>query len=72
MHVQLPDGSQKEVPENATVADVAAAIGKGLAKAAIAGKIDGKVVDLSAKVPDGVRPTLPSISRRVRCGAESE
>src|SRR5688572_19762756 len=53
MHVQLPDGSQKEVPENATVADVAAAIGKGLAKAAIAGKIDGKTVDLSAKVPDG-------------------
>ena len=55
MHVQLPDGSQKEVPENATVADVAAAIGKGLAKAAIAGKIDGKVVDLSAKVPDGAK-----------------
>src|SRR5688572_11767248 len=55
MHVQLPDGSQKEVPENATVADVAAAIGKGLAKAAIAGKIDGRTVDLSAKVPDGAK-----------------
>ncbi|MGZ8868177.1 MAG: threonine--tRNA ligase [Thermoanaerobaculia bacterium] len=55
MHVQLPDGSQKEVPENATVADVALAIGKGLAKAAIAGKVNGKVVDLSAKVPDGAK-----------------
>jgi threonyl-tRNA synthetase len=55
MHVQLPDGSQKEVPENATVADVALSIGKGLAKAAIAGKINGKVVDLSVKVPDGAK-----------------
>ena len=58
MHVQLPDGSQKEVPETATVADVAAAIGKGLAQAAIAGKIDGKVVDLSSKVPDGAKDEI--------------
>ena len=55
MHVQLPDGSQKEVPNDATVADVAAAIGKGLAKAAIAGRINGKTVDLYAKVPDGAK-----------------
>ena len=55
MQVQLPDGSQKEVPENATVADVAASIGKGLAKAAIAGKVNGKVVDVYAKVPDGAK-----------------
>src|SRR5678815_2231817 len=55
MHVQLPDGSMKEVPENATIADVAAAIGKGLAKAALAGKIDGKVVDVYAPVHDGAK-----------------
>ncbi len=55
MHVELPDGSRKEVPDNATVADVALAIGKGLAKAAIAGKVNGKSVDLSATVPDGAR-----------------
>jgi threonyl-tRNA synthetase len=55
MNVQLPDGSVKEVPENATLADVAAAIGRRLAKDAIAGKIDGKVVDLSARVPEGAR-----------------
>ena len=55
MNVQLPDGSMKEVPENATIADVAAAIGKRLAKDAIAGKIDGKAVDVSAKVPDGAK-----------------
>ncbi len=55
MQVQLPDGSAKQVPEGATVADVAASIGKRLAKDAVAGKVNGKVVDLSAKVPDGAR-----------------
>ncbi len=55
MHVQLPDGSQKEVPPGATVADVAAAIGKRLAKDAIAGKVNGKVVDLYSTVPDGAK-----------------
>jgi threonyl-tRNA synthetase len=53
MQVQLPDGSQKEVPSDASVADVAASIGKGLAKAAIAGKVNGKIVDVYAKVPEG-------------------
>src|SRR3954464_6261230 len=51
MHVELPDGSKREVPDGATVADVAASIGRGLAKAAIAGKLNGKVVDVYAKVP---------------------
>jgi threonyl-tRNA synthetase len=55
MQVQLPDGSFKEVPEKATVADVAASIGKGLAKAAIAGKIDGKIVDRESPVHDGAK-----------------
>jgi threonyl-tRNA synthetase len=55
MQVELPDGSKKEVPQDATVADVALAIGKGLARAAIAGKINGKVVDVYAKVPDGAK-----------------
>ncbi len=43
----LPDGSQKVFDHPVTVADVAASIGAGLAKAAIAGKVDGKVVDTS-------------------------
>ena len=55
MNVQLPDGSIREVPENATVADVAASIGKRLAKDAIAGKVNGKVVDVYAPVPDGAK-----------------
>src|SRR5437660_5023748 len=52
MHVELPDGSKREVPDGATVADVAASIGRGLAKAAIAGKVNGKVVDVYTQVPD--------------------
>jgi threonyl-tRNA synthetase len=51
MNVQLPDGSIKEVPDGATIADVAAAIGKRLAKDAVAGKINGRSVDVSVKVP---------------------
>jgi len=47
IQVTLPDGSKREYPAPVTVADVAASIGPGLAKAAIAGKVDGKVVDTS-------------------------
>ncbi len=47
IHITLPDGSQREFPGPVTVAEVAASIGSGLAKAALAGKVDGKVVDTS-------------------------
>ncbi len=55
MHVQLPDGSSKEVQDNATVGEVAASIGKRLARDAIAGKINGKVVDIHAKVSENAK-----------------
>jgi len=51
--VTLPDGAQKIVPAGASVADVAAAIGKGLAKVAIAGVVNGQQVDLATPVVDG-------------------
>jgi threonyl-tRNA synthetase len=67
IQVTLPDGSKREFPGPVKVADIAASIGPGLAKAAIAGKVDGKVVDtaytvdrdapvsiLTAKDPDGL------------------
>src|SRR6476620_3488896 len=67
IQVTLPDGSKREYPGPVTVADIAASIGAGLAKAALAGKVDGKVVDTSytvdrdapvsiitAKDPDGL------------------
>ncbi len=53
MIVNLPDGSRKEVAEGATVADVAAAIGAGLAKAALAGVVNDRPVDLNTPVSEG-------------------
>ena len=47
VQITLPDGSLREFPGPVTVAEVAASIGAGLAKAALAGKIDGTVVDTS-------------------------
>uniref|UniRef100_UPI003515B430 threonine--tRNA ligase n=1 Tax=Limnobacter sp. TaxID=2003368 RepID=UPI003515B430 len=45
--VRLPDGSERVFEQPVTVADVAASIGPGLAKAALAGNVDGKLVDTS-------------------------
>jgi len=47
IHITLPDGSQRQFPAPVTVAEVAASIGSGLAKAALAGKVDACVVDTS-------------------------
>jgi threonyl-tRNA synthetase len=44
--IALPDGSVREMPEGSTPADVAAAIGPGLAKAALAARIDGELRDI--------------------------
>lgn len=53
MNIVLPDGSQKELADGATVADVATSIGAGLAKAALGGKIDGAFADLDTPVKEG-------------------
>lgn len=53
MEITLPDGSKKQLEDGATIADVAASIGAGLAKAALGGKIDGNFADLDTVVPDG-------------------
>ena len=45
--IRLPDGATREFPEPVTVMAVAAAIGPGLAKAALGGKVNGKLVDAS-------------------------
>ena len=49
-NVTLPDKSVLDVPNGATLADVAAQIGPGLAKAALAARIDGRLVDLSCPI----------------------
>ncbi|MFC5569570.1 threonine--tRNA ligase [Lysobacter yangpyeongensis] len=48
--ITLPDGSRREFDNPVTVGDVAASIGAGLAKAALAGKVDGKLVDTSFRI----------------------
>jgi len=53
MKVTLPDGRPLELPDGATGAELAQAIGPGLAKAALAVKVDGAVADLAASLPDG-------------------
>jgi threonyl-tRNA synthetase len=53
--IQLPDGSRREFPAPLTVGDVAASIGAGLAKAALGGKVDGQVVDLSHVIDHDVQ-----------------
>ncbi len=50
LQITLPDGSQREFPGPVTVADVAASIGAGLAKAALGGKVDGQLVDTSFRI----------------------
>ncbi len=47
MKITLPDGASREFAAPVSVQDVAQAIGAGLARAALAGKVDGKLVDLS-------------------------
>jgi threonyl-tRNA synthetase len=55
IHVTFPDGARREFPDGATGADIAGAISKSLAKRAMAAKVDGRLADLSAPVPDGAK-----------------
>lgn len=50
INVKLPDGSVKSFDQPVTVAEVASAIGAGLAKAALAGRVGGRLVDLSHRI----------------------
>jgi threonyl-tRNA synthetase len=61
INVTLPDGSQRQFPQPVSVADVAASIGPGLAKAAIAGKVDGKVVDTAYTIAKDARLAILTV-----------
>src|SRR5688572_12368526 len=50
LNIRLPDGSSKSFPGPVTVAEIASSIGAGLARAALAGKVDGKLVDTGFRV----------------------
>ncbi|MGO9900873.1 MAG: threonine--tRNA ligase [Solirubrobacteraceae bacterium] len=69
MQYMLPDGTKLELDEGATGADAAAAIGAGLARAALAVKVDGQLRDLSAPLPSEGQPALEIVTER--SGAEA-
>src|SRR3954453_809836 len=58
MKVRLPDDSELELEDGATGADAAAAIGSGLAKAALAIKVDGTTQDLARPLPHGAEISI--------------
>ena len=66
--VNLPDGSQRHFDAPVTVADVALDIGSGLAKAALAGVVDGREVDTSFLIEQDV--TLSIVTDRDEAGLE--
>src|SRR5689334_25292315 len=59
MDFELPDGTTLTLPDGATGADAAAAIGPGLARAALAVKVDGEMRDLARPLPDA-NGTVPA------------
>ena len=56
--VSLPDGSERELADDATALDLAAAIGSGLRKAAVAAVVDGAETDLTAALHDGAAVSI--------------
>jgi threonyl-tRNA synthetase len=62
--VRLPDGKVLDVPAGSSVADVAQKIGPRLAQAAVAARLDGNPVDLSAKLSDHGEPTLEILTEK--------
>src|SRR5436305_5230749 len=68
MQVTLPDGNSLDLPDGATGADAAAAIGPGLARAALAVKVDGELRDLERPLPEantnGRAPKLEIVTAR--------
>ena len=53
MKVSLPDGSTRDLPDGSTAADLAASVGRGLAKAAVAAVVNGSQADLAAPLHEG-------------------
>lgn len=66
--ITLPDGSSRSFDHPVTVAEVAASIGAGLAKAALAGKVDGRMVDTSHQIDQDAQ--LAIVTQRDEAGLE--
>ncbi|WP_334073840.1 MULTISPECIES: threonine--tRNA ligase [Paenibacillus] len=64
IQISLPDGSVREYAEGSTLEDVAASISSGLRKNAVAGKIDGKAVDLNTKLNNGAKVEIITLDSK--------
>ena len=64
LKIQLPDGSHKEFSQSVTPLEVAQEIGPGLAKAALAAKVDGAVVGLDFPIPDDSEVSLSILTKK--------
>ncbi len=71
MQFELPDGNILTLPEGATGADAAAAIGPGLARAALAVKVNGEIRDLARRLPASDGQTQPLEVITARSGADA-
>jgi len=61
IEITLPDGSSRRLPRGATAADLAATIGRRLAAAAVAARIDGAEVDLDVALPDAAQVAIVTV-----------
>jgi len=61
IEITLPDGSSRRLPRGATAADLAASIGRRLAAAAVAARIDGAEVDLGVALPDSAQVAIVTV-----------
>lgn len=62
--ISLPDGAVREYAEGSNIEDVAASISSGLRKNAIAGKINGKAVDLNTQLEDGAKVEIITLDSK--------
>lgn len=62
--VKLPDGSIKEYDSGITVEEIAYSIGKGLGRAAVAGKVDGELVDLGTRIEKDVELSIITLDSK--------
>ncbi|MDX9976109.1 MAG: TGS domain-containing protein, partial [FCB group bacterium] len=64
IHVELPDGSVRELPENSSALDLAKSIGSRLAKAATGATINGNVVGLTTTLHEGDKVAILTFDSR--------
>lgn len=71
MKIQLPDGSERDLPEGSSAYDLAAAIGEGLAKAALGARVNGELYDVKRPLPGDCEVAIVTAPRLNKKGIPS-